>query len=137
MNDPAPILNEQAAATAFSKQAPLFDKLYASDTIIQYKRDRVRNHVLQYLKPHSTILELNAGTGDDAIFFAQMGHTIHATDISDTMQENLKEKVKRHSLQANISNEVCSFTQLENLSNRGPYDLIFSNFAGLNCTNDL
>ena len=93
--------------------------------------------MLKWLKPNSSILELNAGTGEDAVFFAQHGHTVHATDISDAMQTMLKEKVKLHGLQMNISNEICTYTELENLSDRGPYDCIFSNFAGLNCTNEL
>lgn len=137
MNDATHTTNEQAAAAAFSKQAPVFDDLYFSDTIIQYKRKRVRAHILQFLQPGSNILELNAGTGDDAVFFARHGHTVHATDISDAMQAKLKEKAKLSNLQISISDEVCSYTELENLSNRGPYDLIFSNFAGLNCTNEL
>jgi ubiquinone/menaquinone biosynthesis C-methylase UbiE len=137
MNDILHTVNEQAAATAFSKQAPLFDELYAGDIIIQYKRKRVRDHVLQYLQPGSNILELNAGTGDDAIFFAQQGHTVHATDISEIMQNMMKEKVKLNDLKSSISFELRSFTDLKNLFNRGPYDAIFSNFAGLNCTDEL
>lgn len=137
MNDTLHTINEEAAAIAFSKQAPIFDDLYAGDIIIQYKRKRVRDHVLSFLKPESAILELNAGTGDDAIFFAQKGHTVHATDISDIMQSMLKEKVKRYDLESSISRELRSFTDLKNLFNRGPYDLIFSNFAGLNCTHEL
>ncbi|MDP4264754.1 MAG: methyltransferase domain-containing protein [Bacteroidota bacterium] len=134
MNELLNSTNEQAASTAFSKQAPVFDELYAADAIIKYKRKRVRNHVLQYLKPGSNILELNAGTGDDAIFFARQGHRVHATDISDTMQKMLKEKVRLNDLQGSITNELCSYTELKKLFNRGPYDFIFSNFAGLNCT---
>jgi ubiquinone/menaquinone biosynthesis C-methylase UbiE len=129
--------NEEAAAIAFNRQAALFDELYSADSIIQYKRKRVREHVLQWLSPNSAILELNAGTGDDAIFFAQQGHTVHATDISVEMQHLLSEKVKKDDLPNRITNELCSYTVLENLVNRGPYDLIFSNFAGLNCTNEL
>ena len=138
MNDPlAHTEDEQAAAIAFSKQAPVFDELYAGDTIIQYKRKRVRDHVLRYVKPNSHILELNAGTGDDAIFFAQHGHRVHATDISEVMQSMLKEKVKLQDLKSSISSELRSFTDLAHLFDRGPYDLIFSNFAGLNCTSRL
>jgi ubiquinone/menaquinone biosynthesis C-methylase UbiE len=137
MSDPVNTINEQAAAKAFSKQASVFDEQYSADTIIQYKRKRVRDHVLHYLKPNSSILELNAGTGEDAIFFAQNGHTVHATDISDPMQDKLKEKARMKGLQLRIGNEICSYTELATLSNRGPFDLIFSNFAGLNCTNEL
>jgi ubiquinone/menaquinone biosynthesis C-methylase UbiE len=137
MSDTVHTINEQAAAAAFSKQALLFDELYAADIIIQYKRKRVRDHALRYLQPGSAILELNAGTGDDAIFFARQGHTVHATDISSMMQNMLQEKVRLNDLKGSISYELRSFTDLKNLFNRGPYDAIFSNFAGLNCTNEL
>jgi ubiquinone/menaquinone biosynthesis C-methylase UbiE len=137
MNEEVNSINELAAARAFSKQAPLFDELYSTDVIIQYKRKRVRDHVLKYLKPESSILELNAGTGDDAIFFGERGHTVHATDISEVMQSMLKEKVKQTDLRSSITQELRSFTDLGSLVNRGPYDLIFSNFAGLNCTAEL
>ena len=133
----APQINEANAADAFTGQSVIFDDLYSSNTIIQYKRDRVRDHVLQYLPPNSRILELNSGTGEDAIFFAGKVHHVHATDISQGMQQQLMLKVEKHQLGGMISNELCSYTALAQLKNKGPYDLIFSNFAGLNCTIEL
>jgi ubiquinone/menaquinone biosynthesis C-methylase UbiE len=128
---------EKEAAKAFSKQAPLFDALYNADTIIYYKRKRVREHVEKFILPHSQILELNAGTGEDAVYFAGNGHTIHATDISAGMQAMLAKKIKEQQLENKITYELCSFTELETLQQQGPYDYIFSNFAGLNCTGRL
>lgn len=130
-------IEERKARDAFSRQAPVFDELYANNTIIRYKRKRVRDHVEQFMHPHSSILELNAGTGDDAIYFAGHGHHVHATDISAAMQETLLKKATAASLTNNISSERCSFTQLAELKKQGPYDYIFSNFAGLNCTDKL
>ena len=129
--------NEQQAALAFSKQSGFFDELYSGNSIIQYKRDRVRKQVLQLLQPGAHILELNSGTGDDAIFFAQHGYSVHATDIAAGMQEKLEEKVMALKLGASVTNELCSYTALEGLNRKGPYDCIFSNFAGLNCTGEL
>jgi len=137
MTDDTSILCEEAAARAFNKQAPQFDLLYSNNTIVQYKRKRVREHVAKVLSARSSILELNAGTGEDAIYFAQQGHTVHATDISEGMQDILRKKVKDHDLAGKISTENCSFTDLEALQQQGPYDFIFSNFAGLNCTSQL
>jgi ubiquinone/menaquinone biosynthesis C-methylase UbiE len=128
---------EALAAEAFNRQAPLFDERYNMDAIIQYKRKRVRDHLALFLKPCSHILELNSGTGEDAIFLARQGHSVHATDISALMQEVLIEKVKYNDLQSAITAETCSFTGLDHLENRGPFDCIFSNFAGLNCTDQL
>jgi ubiquinone/menaquinone biosynthesis C-methylase UbiE len=130
-------INEQHAADAFSGQSVIFDDLYGANTIISYKRERVRSNVQKYLKPGSSILELNSGTGEDAIFFAGKGHQVHATDISPGMQQQLMLKVQKYQLGTMVSNELCSYTDLYNLKNKGPYDLVFSNFAGLNCTDEL
>ena len=137
MNKIVHSVNEQAAERAFSNQSVIFDELYSSNLVIQYKRQRVRDHVQQFIRSGSNILELNAGTGEDAIWFAEHGHRVHATDISKGMQERLIEKVRNYKLEGKISHELCSFTELESLHNKGPYDLVFSNFAGLNCTGEL
>jgi ubiquinone/menaquinone biosynthesis C-methylase UbiE len=130
-------INEKKAAVAFSKQSVVFDDIYAQNTIVKYKRDRVRAHLQQYIKQGSKILELNSGSGEDATWFAKKGYTVHATDISEGMQSVLQKKIKQLQLEDKVTTELCSYTQLEKLKNKGPFDLIFSNFAGLNCTNDL
>ena len=137
MNEPVNHINEQQVALAFTGQSAIFDQLYTTNGIVAYKRERVRQFLLKYLRPGSRILELNAGTGDDAIFLAKQGHHVHATDISTGMQARLKEKVLSQGMNAYVSQELCSFTSLENLTDKGPFDCIFSNFAGLNCTGDL
>jgi len=129
--------NEQYAAKAFSAQSVIFDEIYSADTIVNYKRERVHAHVLQYLKPDAYVLELNSGTGEDATWFAGRGHKVHATDIAEGMQQKLREKAAKHNLANLISTELCSFTQLDQLKNKGPFDHVFSNFAGLNCTGEL
>jgi ubiquinone/menaquinone biosynthesis C-methylase UbiE len=129
--------NEELATLAFDRQSVSFDALYGQDTIVQYKRARVRDHVTQFLKPNSSLLELNAGTGEDAIYFATHGHHVHATDISEGMQQTLIKKMNYLGLNNNVSTELCSFNSLDSLKDKGPYDLIFSNFAGLNCTDNL
>jgi ubiquinone/menaquinone biosynthesis C-methylase UbiE len=129
--------DEVAAKTAFNSQSPVFDRLYSPNPIIQYKRDQVRALVLTYLQAGQKILELNAGTGEDAVYFGQQGFCVHATDISEGMQAVLESKVRQANLQHLVTREICSYTNLGQLKNKGPYDLIFSNFAGLNCTGKL
>ena len=128
---------EEKAAKAFDKQSGLFDELFSGNPIIQYKRQRVRAHVNSIIHPSSQILELNSGTGDDAIYFASLGHTLNTTDISPGMQKIRVQKILASGMERMITNECCSFTKLDELRHRGPYDHIFSNFGGLNCTNDL
>lgn len=131
------ILSEASIATAFDKQAAIFDALFSKNQIVHYKRERVRRHVDALLKPASYILELNAGTGDDALYFARHGHRVHATDLSPAMGIERLRKIQEAGLGIKISSTCCSFSDLGNLSEKGPYDLVFSNFAGLNCTPSL
>lgn len=130
-------VNEILAAVAFTQQSKIFDGLYSGNLMIQYKRKRVREHLAKYLSAGQFILELNSGTGDDAIWMAQQDCKVHATDISVGMQHVMSQKIKDLHFEKLISNELCSFTELEKLQQRGPFDIIFSNFAGLNCTDNL
>ncbi len=137
MNTPGINAEEQQAAAAFNKQAKKFDEIYSVNSIVAYKRQRVREHVQEYLKQGGHILELNSGTGEDAVWFAQQGHHVHATDIAANMQEVLFKKIYDNNVASLVTYELCSFTALDQLKNKGPYDMIFSNFAGLNCTGNL
>src|SRR5688572_6503778 len=100
-------INESSVAEAFTLQSSVFDREYAANPVIIYKRKRVRQHVLNLLSPFSNILELNSGTGDDAIFFARLGHRVHATDISEGMQYELKKKLEAEELEGRITLEKC------------------------------
>lgn len=137
MSKPLPDITEQQTAMAFSRQSAIFDELYGGNTIIQYKRDRVRQHLQQYLPANSSVLELNSGTGEDAIWLARQGHRVHATDIAAGMQEQLRHKLNTFGLEEQVSTQLLSYTALDQLPEGTQYDMIFSNFAGLNCTGEL
>lgn len=129
--------NEKLAAAAFSSQSIIFDQLYADNKIVHYKRERVRAQLKKYVHTGDRILELNSGTGQDAIWLAQQNCLVHATDIASGMLEVLQEKILEEGLESLVTSELRSFTDLKNLQQKGPYDMIFSNFAGLNCTDKL
>jgi len=128
---------EQLASAAFDNQSGVFDQLYGNDPVIAYKRERVRFHLIRLLEPGSNVLELNSGTGEDALFLAQYGCRVHATDIAPGMLNQLQQKVDALHLEHFVTSELCSFNELHRLENKGPFDHIFSNFAGLNCTGKL
>ena len=75
------------------------------------------------------ILELNCGTGADAIAFAEKGHNIIATDISQEMIKVANNKNNHDTLQF----EVLDCNELSENTFQKQFDLIFSNFGGLNC----
>ncbi len=80
----------------------------------------------------ATILELNCGTGEDAVWFAKQGFQVLATDASAEMVAVANAKIERAGLTKNARASVCSFAAIDQLPEDN-YDLIFSNFGGLNC----
>jgi len=125
---------------AFNRQSGLFDDYESQNEILRWMRSAARGHILKYLKPGDKVLELNAGTGLDAVFLAEKGFTVHAIDISEGMLKKLSQKINRMKLQDKITFEELSYTELDKLklkSNMLPFDFIFSNFGGLNCVADL
>jgi len=120
---------------AFSRQAAHYDESETGNEILRWMRDHVRTHTLSYLSAGNHILELNAGTGADAFFFADRGFYVHATDLSDGMIEELNRKVSQHGLGNKVTVQKCSYTHLSEVA--GQFDYVFSNFGGLNCVEDL
>lgn len=92
-----------------------------------------RRMVFKYLNPiiHQdkklSILELNCGTGEDAIQFSKLGHHVIATDISEGMINVAKAKSK------NVSFRIQDINTLHEKSFETKFDVIFSNFGGFNC----
>lgn len=130
-------LNKHLAsvAQAFSRKARLYDEFGIGHVNLERIRQKVRQHVLSHLKPGDSILELNAGTGSDAVFFAQRGHEVLATDISPVMVAKMRDKVIQYGLNDKIRIRQCSFSDLEQIHS-GPFDYVFSNMGGINCFPD-
>lgn len=126
----------QAVNRAFSKQSEGYDRYDQANRILQWMRVRVRKHVLQFLKSEDRILELNAGTGLDAVYFTEQGCKVLATDLSDGMVKQMREKLLNKHLDGKLDVRQCSYTELSNLGGE-KFDYIFSNFGGLNCIPDL
>ncbi|MBP1693210.1 MAG: putative SAM-dependent methyltransferase, partial [Chloroflexi bacterium] len=132
MNEP----HFDTIAEAFSRTAAKYDAFADDHPHLTRMRSKVYAHIAKLLPAGSRLLELNAGTGTDAIHLAQMGYEVHATDIAPGMLSRLRDKVDRLGLDKQISVQECSFTELGQI--RGaPYDAVFSNLGGLNCIPDL
>jgi ubiquinone/menaquinone biosynthesis C-methylase UbiE len=121
-----------AVNKAFSKQSEKFDDFDMSNPVLQDMRRQIYQHINEYLKPGSHILELNAGTGIDALYLATLGHTVHATDLSDGMVRQIKKKIFDENRGNSISVQQLSYDQL-NLVRERDFNYVFSNFGGLNC----
>jgi ubiquinone/menaquinone biosynthesis C-methylase UbiE len=120
---------------AFNALAANYDTDFTTSIIGVLQRNKVWQFLVQNLPKNKSlnILEINCGTGVDAFWLAQNGHLIVATDLSSEMIAVANKKKENNLNAANISFEVCGFENLKNNFEHQQFDLIFSNFAGLNC----
>jgi ubiquinone/menaquinone biosynthesis C-methylase UbiE len=123
-------------AEAFSRTAEKYDSFAEGHPHLTRMRNKVYSHLMRYLPLEARILELNAGTGTDAVQLAQRGYFVHATDIAPGMLNRLREKVGRLELNDYVTMEERSFLALENVQG-APFDAVVSDLGGLNCIPDL
>ncbi len=118
--------------SGFDLAAPAYDSAFTHTPIGKMQRNRVHRYLVPYLNKNSAmnILELNCGTGEDAVFMSQMGHSVHATDISREMLARARHKAKDDST---ISFQQLNINDLNKQTPAQKLDIIFSNFGGLNC----
>lgn len=126
----------ETIAEAFSRTADKYDSFAEDHPHLTRMRNKVYAHVMRYVPREARILELNAGTGTDAVQLAQRGYVIHATDIAPGMLSRLEDKVNRRGLHDRVTMEARSFLSLEDVQG-APFDAVFSNLGGLNCVPDL
>jgi ubiquinone/menaquinone biosynthesis C-methylase UbiE len=111
-----------------------YETLSRENPIDIARRNLIRKHIAAWLKPHDRILEINAGSGIDAVYFANLGHDVLATDISEGAQHHIISKIRSGGYQ-NLHFRKCAYEDLDQIPEK--FDHIFSNFGGLNCTDDL
>lgn len=126
---------EESVNIGFSKIYEYYENLNKESIIDQTMRQQVYNHIEYFIKPNNKILELNSGSGIDAIYFAKKGFSVLATDIADGSQKYIESKIKKFKID-NLKFKKYSFLDLNKLKNKH-FDYVFSNFGGLNCTNEL
>lgn len=114
---------------AFDKYAGAYDGSFSRTRVGRLQRKAVHQILRDTLIPGSRVLEINAGTGEDAIWLASQGHTVLATDLSPAMVRRIQEK---SSGMAGITAKVMDFTMIGS-EPRDSADVIFSDFGGLNC----
>ena len=120
-------------ARAFDSSAADYDR-HEANPIRRWVRAFMRERLGTFFRSGDTVLELNCGTGDDAVFLALRGVRVRAVDASAAMIELVRGKVEREGLGGLIESSVLANEDLSSL--RGErYDGAFSNF-GLNYVRD-
>src|SRR5262249_10543353 len=83
------------------------------------------------------ILEINCGTGVDAVYLARMGVEVLALDSSAGMVAVAQRRIQQESVGERVRLQQRSIEDLGSLENEGSFDGILSNFGGLNCVPNL
>ena len=114
---------------SFDKAASNYDDTFTNTSIGKLQRNFVYIQLSKQLPAVKTILEINCGTGEDAIWFAKKNFNITATDISSKMIEMAKKKEGF----SNLNFVTVAINSIATTFENKKFDLIYSNFGGLNC----
>ncbi len=129
------------AVRAFDLTADRFDQRFGEWRSVAAQRCAVRRYLLHTFPAGSRLLELAAGTGDDAVFMLEQGYQVTLTDGSPRMVVRAREKVQRSGFDAPVEQAVLERLDAfaDHLQGRGTelFDGAYSNFAAFNCVADL
>jgi ubiquinone/menaquinone biosynthesis C-methylase UbiE len=127
-------INQYQPTAAFDAAAASYDAEFSFSQTGMLQRKRV-HYFLQNRVAALTgkqILELNCGTGEDAIWMAATGCRVTATDLSANMIDMVQKKAAAQP-QLTIKAMQCGFDEVAAKLSGNQFDFVLSNFGGLNC----
>jgi len=126
-----------APAWAFDRIAEHYDEIFTRTTIGQAQRQVMWDALRRTFSAGARVLELNCGTGEDALFLARHGVSVTACDASSAMIGVAKKRKSTEAAGANVGFRVLANEELQLLRGEPAFDGAFSNFSGLNCVADV
>lgn len=127
------------AVRAFDALAPAFDERFGAWASVAAQRRAVRRELLRAFARGANLLEIGAGTGEDALFLAQQGRHVLATDGAPSMRARIAAKAAASPTAGRVTTAQLTIEQLgsfadEHFGGGGtPFDGVYSNFAAFNC----
>jgi SAM-dependent methyltransferase len=128
----------------FDALADTYDQTFTFSRIGRAQREAVTREMDRVFRPGQRVLEINCGTGVDAVYLASRGVEVLACDAAPRMIEVARRWAERRREQAGLGapatfrvleTEKIGTLQTEGLARH--FDGVLSNFAGLNCVEDL
>lgn len=120
------------AAFAFDRVADRFDARFQPWLSVAAQRRTVRRALLDAFPPGARLLDIGGGTGLDAAWLTERGRHVHLTDPAPQMVREAVAKLGSHSVSVAGAEDLA---ELEHDFDR--FDGAYSNFAALNCVEDL
>jgi len=126
-----------APPAPFDALAATYDELFTHSLIGRTQRNLVWTHIDPLWKPGDRVLELNCGTGEDALHLSTNGISVMACDASAAMIDIACDRMAIEAPNASVEFRTISNEDLGQLTVEQPFDGVLSNFSGLNCVPDL
>lgn len=135
---PSPAAASGSQPSPFDTLAGTYDDEFTHSLIGRHMRQAVWRRLDCHVRTGDRVLELNCGTGEDAIHLAGLGASVLATDVSPRMVDVARAKVLQRGLTGQVSVRQLAIEDIALvLGNEAPFDGVLSNFGGLNCVADL
>ena len=126
-----------AAGKVFDGLAEDYQSSFTDSLIGRAQRNAIWRILEQTFTAGDHILELNCGTGEDAIFLARRGVALVCCDASPKMIEVARRNLRKEPGSLDVSFQVLPTECLKSLPVDRLFDGVLSNFSGLNCVADL
>jgi ubiquinone/menaquinone biosynthesis C-methylase UbiE len=126
-----------AVSSAFDAIAETYDARFTYSAIGQAQRASVWKEIDRTFRAGQRILEINCGTGIDALHMAGRGIDVVACDSAPGMIAVARRRSALKGVRGSIDFRVLATEHVAAIQNEKPFDGVLSNFAGLNCVRDL
>src|ERR1700739_2271027 len=113
----------------WNEAAETYPRAFTETSVGKMWRDAVWRELDPAFAPGSRVLELNCGTGIDALHLAQRGVSVLACDISSRMIEMARKNIRATDRAGAIDFRVLATEQLSELHGEAIFDGAFCNFS--------
>jgi ubiquinone/menaquinone biosynthesis C-methylase UbiE len=121
-------------ASVYDAAAAQYDATLAQNPVAVWMRECLWKHYTRAFPAHARVLDFTAGTGADALFLAQRGMQVVASDISPGMLAELQRRAANANLE--IETRVLAAEALDQFD-ADAFDAAISSFAGINTTENI
>jgi ubiquinone/menaquinone biosynthesis C-methylase UbiE len=133
-------LRPGAVADAFDTVAETYDEVFTQSYIGLAQRAAVHRELDRVFRAGQRILEINCGTGVDAVYLTRRGVRVLACDASARMIDIARRRTVHTALEPNSQFLVLPTERIDRLvetEGEAAFEGALSNFAGLNCVEDI
>lgn len=128
--------NSILPAAPFDAIAESYDEVFSDSPIGRSQRAAAWSEIDRVFHPGQRVLEINCGTGIDAIHMASRGIRVVGCDSAPAMVA-IAQKRAAGLRDLDLRFQSLRTEDIDRIEPVGPYDGVLSNFSGLNCVSDL